>query len=138
MAIQGSKMTFWAGWVLSALTSGLLIYSSIMKFLNPPEFAEALEKIGWAGRLMMPLGVVELVSTVVYLVPRTAVLGAILLTGYMGGAIATHVRVGDPFITQAGIGIVIWLGLYLRDPRLRALLPLRTPLARGDSDKTRA
>lgn len=125
MAVQGSKVAFWAGWGLTVLPSGLLIYSSIMKFLNPPEFAEGLEKIGWSGRLMLPLGVVELVSTLLYLFPKTAVLGAILLTGYMGGAIATHVRVGDPFVMQALIGVVIWLGLYLREPRLRAILPLR-------------
>jgi hypothetical protein len=96
-----------------------------MKFLNPPEFAEALEKIGWSGRLMLPLGVVELVSTLLYLFPKTAVLGAILLTGYMGGAIATHVRVGDPFVMQALLPVLLWLGLYLREPRLRAILPLR-------------
>ena len=125
MAVQGSKVAFWAGWVLSVLPAGMLIFSSIMKFRNPPEFAEGLKEIGWSGDLMLPLGVVELVSTLLYLFPKTAVLGAILLTGYMGGAIATHVRIGDPFVMQALIGVVIWLGLYLREPRLRAILPLR-------------
>lgn len=62
-----------------------------------------------------------------FLIPRTAVLGAILLAGYMGGAIATHVRIGEPFIMQAGVGVLAWLGLYLREPRLRALIPLRDP-----------
>jgi hypothetical protein len=81
--------------------------------------------LGYPESLARPLGIVELACTIIYLVPQTAVLGAILLTGYMGGAIATHVRVGDPYFVQIGMGVMLWLGLYLRDARLRALLPLR-------------
>lgn len=73
-----------------------------------------------------PLGIVELVCAALYLLPRTAVLGAILLTGYMGGTIITHLRLGEPFYMQAGIGVLFWLGLYLRDARLRELAPWRT------------
>jgi Mn2+/Fe2+ NRAMP family transporter len=75
--------------------------------------------------VVKPLGVVELASAVIYLIPQTAVLGAILLTGYMGGAIATHVRLEEPFIIQTMIGVVVWLGIFLRDARLRQLIPLR-------------
>jgi hypothetical protein len=76
--------------------------------------------------LATPLGILELTCTVLYLIPQTAVLGAILLTGYLGGAIATHVRLGEGIIMHVVIGIVFWLGIYLRDSRLRALIPLRS------------
>jgi len=72
----------------------------------------------------LPLGIVELLSTILYLIPRTSILGAILLTGYMGGAIATHVRVGDAFIAQTAVGIFLWGGLFLRYPALRQMLPV--------------
>jgi hypothetical protein len=84
-----------------------------------------MAKLGWSDKLAIALGVTEILSTILYLIPQTSVLGAILVTGYMGGAIATHLRIGEPFFVQAGIGVFVWLGLYLREPRLRALLPLR-------------
>jgi hypothetical protein len=74
----------------------------------------------------MPLAMVEVSCVLIYLIPATSVLGAILLTGYMGGAICTHLRVGDPFFIQIALGVLVWLGLYLRDTRLRALIPIRT------------
>ena len=74
---------------------------------------------------MTGLGILEAACTIVYLIPRTAYLGAILLTAYMDGAVATHVRVGEPFYLQVGLGVLVWLGLYLRDPRIRELIPLR-------------
>ena len=77
--------------------------------------------------LALALGILELACTIVYVIPRTAVLGAILLTGYLGGAIATHVRIGEPFLPVILMGVLIWGGLFLRDPRLRALMPLRRP-----------
>jgi hypothetical protein len=86
---------------------------------------EGMGHLGLPETLMLPLGVLELFCVVVYLVPRTSVLGAILLAGYMGGAILTHLRVGEPVYAEIIIGMVIWLGLWLREPRLRALLPLR-------------
>ena len=73
----------------------------------------------------MAIGITELVCTILYVIPQTAVLGAILLTGYLGGAVVTHVRMGEPFILPALFGVVLWLGLYLRDPRLRVLIPFR-------------
>jgi hypothetical protein len=121
-----SKASRIVGWSLSILPTPLLIMSAVMKFMLPPVVVEGNKQAGWPDRLMMPLGIVELTITLLYLVPRTAVLGAILLTGYLGGAIATHVRIGQPFVIPAAMGVVIWLGLYLRDRRLRQLVPIRT------------
>lgn len=120
-----SKTAFWAGWVLSALPMPLLIMSAAMKFAGNTQVAEGFAHLGWPMSAAVALGVTELACVALYLVPRTAVLGAVLLTGYMGGAMATHARIGEMFVVQAVLPIVAWLGLYLRDPRVRALLPLR-------------
>lgn len=89
---------------------------------------EGFTKFGYPESLLRVLGIVELTCTIIYLIPRTAVLGAILLTGYLGGATATHARVSDPsFVMPVICGVLIWLGLYLRDLRVRALIPLREP-----------
>jgi uncharacterized membrane protein YphA (DoxX/SURF4 family) len=121
-----SKGMFWTGWVISILPCLLLIMSAAMKFIQPPGFDEGLKHMGWDARLMTYLGVVELTGTLLYLIPRTSVLGAILLTAYMGGAIATHVRVGDWFFVQILLGVMVWGGLYLRDIRIRRLIPFRS------------
>jgi hypothetical protein len=115
-----------AGWILGVIPCLLLLFSAAMKFARPAPVVEGFTKLGWPDRLALALGILELTCTILYLIPRTAVLGAILLTGYLGGATATHVRIGEPFIMTVILGIVLWLGLYLREPRLRALLPLRT------------
>lgn len=115
---------FWIGWVLGILPCLLLIMSASMKFIQPEGFDEGLKHMGWTAEKMKIIGIVELACTVIYLFPRTAVLGAILIASYMGGAVATHVRVGDMFIAQILVGVLVWLGLWLRDPRLRELLPL--------------
>ncbi len=121
---KGAKI---AGWVISILPALLLFMSASFKFMPATkEFNEGLEHMGWMPDLMFKLGIVEVTCTLLYLIPRTSVIGAILLTGYMGGAIATHVRVGDPFWTQILVGVFVWLGLWLREPRLKALLPLRS------------
>ncbi len=119
------KMRMWAGWVLGGLPAAMLLFSGVMKFSGTPELAEGFAQVGWPVHLAVALGVLEIGVTLVYLFPRTAVLGAVLVTGYMGGAIATHVRLGEPFFVQLLIGLAIWGGLYLRDPRLWPLLPLR-------------
>ena len=121
-----SKTMLWAGWVLSALPAAMLLMSGAMKLLKPAPVVEGFPTLGWDISLAVPLGILEIACTLVYLLPRTAVLGAILLTGYLGGAIATHVRIGEQFIAPLALGVVVWLGLYLRDARLRALLPLRS------------
>ena len=115
----------WAGRVLSALPV-LLLLSASMKLSRAPMVVETfVGKLGYPASVLPALAVLELFCTVVYAVPRTAVLGAVLLTGYLGGAVATHVRVGEPFVVPLLLGVLPWAGLYLRDQRVRALLPLR-------------
>lgn len=120
-----SKGMLWTGRVLSALPVLVFMFSASMKFMPSPEFAEGLSKMGWKETQAAGLGVLELLCTAIYVVPQTSVLGAILLTGYLGGAVATHVRVGDPFTAAVVLGVLLWGGLFLREPRLKALLPLR-------------
>ena len=119
---KGAKI---AGWVISILPVLLLIMSATFKFMQPgEEFKKGLEQMGWTAETMFKLGFVELGCVLIYLFPRTAVIGAILLTGYLGGAVATHVRVGEPFWQPILVGVFIWLGLWLRDQRLKELIPL--------------
>jgi len=118
-----SKKLRWTSRVMIALPALMMLFSAAMKFAQPPEVAQGFEHLGWSMSLVNVLGVLQLVCTVIYLVPRTAILGAILLTGYLGGAIATCVRVGDAYLPQVIMGVVLWGGLYLRDSRLRALIP---------------
>ncbi|HEX6124686.1 MAG TPA: DoxX family protein [Pyrinomonadaceae bacterium] len=119
----------WAGYIISGLPVLFLLADAIGKFLKPEVVVEGTVQLGYRESLILPLGIILLASTVTYLVPQTAMLGAILLTGYLGGAVATHVRVGSPLLTHTlfpvYLGVMIWLGLYLRDARLRVMLPLR-------------
>jgi hypothetical protein len=116
----------WPGRILTALPTLMLIMSGVMKLLRNPQVLEAwTPKFGYPESTLLPIGVVELACTALYLFPRTAVLGAILLTGYLGGATATHVRVADAFIPPVLLGVLVWGGLWCRDSRVRALLPLR-------------
>jgi len=123
--MSGRGRSFWVGWVLTALPVPLLLFSGIMKLVGGPELEQGFAMLGLPISLRVPIGILELVCLAVYLVPRTAVLGGILLAGYLGGAICTHLRVGDSFVMPAAMGIMLWLGLWLREERLRALLPLR-------------
>jgi hypothetical protein len=120
-----SKKLFWAGCVVSALPVLLLVMSGVMKLLKVDEVMESFPKLEWNPSFAVPLGIVELACTLLYLVPQTCVLGAILLTGYLGGAVATHVRIEEPFYTPVILGVFVWLGLFLRYAKLRALFPLR-------------
>lgn len=122
--MHSDKLT-WAGRVVSVLAALPFIPSAAMKLMGHPEVAKGMVHLGLPGTLATPLGVLEIACVAVYAVPQTAVLGAILLTGYMGGAILTHVRIGEPVYLHIAIGVVVWLGVWLRDPRLRELVPLR-------------
>jgi hypothetical protein len=102
----------------------MLLMSATFKFVGPPKPPEGAPDLQWDKSLLVPLGVVELACTLLYVFPRTTVLGAILLTGYLGGATAAHVRVHDAFFMPVLLGVLIWLGLLLREPRLWPLLPL--------------
>ncbi len=121
-----SKKMLWAGWGMSALPVLLLLFSGVMKLMKPAPVAEGFVHLGYPEGLALGIGIVELTSTVLYVIPRTSVLGAILLTGYLGGATASHARIGEPFFMAIVLGALAWGGLYLRDERLRALLPLRS------------
>ncbi len=124
-----SKKGVWTGRVLSGLVVLFLIPDGIIKFIKPAPVVDAFAHLGLPLSLANTIGILLLVCTAIYAFPRTAVLGAILLTGYLGGAVATHLRAGDPLFSHVlfptYLGVMLWLGLYLRDERLRALVPLR-------------
>ena len=129
-AVAVSKKGLWAGRILSGLVVLLLIPDGIIKFIKPAPVVDTFAHLGWPLSVSVTLGILLLVCTVLYAIPRTSVLGAILLTGYLGGAVATHLRVGDPLFSHilfpTYLGALLWLGLYLREERLRALIPLRS------------
>ena len=125
-----SKGRLWAGRIMSGLVVAFLVFDGVLKFFKPAPVAEAFARVGWPLQLANVLGAVLLTCTVLYVIPRTSVLGAMLLTGYLGGAVATHSRVGDPLFSHilfpTYLGILLWGGLYLREERLRGLVPFRT------------
>ncbi len=116
----------WAGRVISGLIALLLTMSAVMKLMGGAEVMEGFARMGLPESLRVPLGILEFSCVAIYLIPATSVTGAILLTGYIGGAIVTHLRIGEPIYVQIVLGMLIWLGLYLREQRLKALIPLRT------------
>jgi hypothetical protein len=130
---SASKTRLWAGRIMSALVILFLVFDVALKFIKPAPapVAEAFAHLGWSLSLAPVLGTILLVSTALYVIPNTSALGAILLTGYLGGAVATHLRAGDPLFSHVlfptYLGVLLWGGLYLRDDRLRALIPLRAP-----------
>ncbi len=118
----------WTGRILSALPVLMMGFGAAFAFTRSPQVIEGMSKFGYMESAVLLVGGLELGSVLLYVIPRTAVLGAIVMTGYLGGAVATHVRIGDPgWPTALLLGIFVWAGLYLRDERLRALLPLRQP-----------
>lgn len=120
-----SKAMFWAGWVMTVLAVGGLTASGIMKFNLPADAKEGLRKAGWNEEQVYNLGIVEITCAAIYLFPPTSALGAILVTGYLGGAVATHVRVHEGFAPPIILAVIAWGGLFLRDRRLRELVPWR-------------
>jgi hypothetical protein len=122
-----STATLWSARIMSGLPALFLLVDGSMKLVKPEPVVKATVELGYPESVIVPLGIVLLTCTVLYLIPRTAVLGAILLTGYLGGAVATHVRVAAvafPIVFPIVIGVLLWGGLFLRDERLRALVPL--------------
>ena len=117
----------WAGWIVSTIPILFLLLDGVMKLIKPAPVVEATIHLGYSESVIVPLGIVLIVCTVLYLLPATSILGAILLTAYLGGAVATHVRVGEGAFSIAFpiiVGIFVWGGLYLRNPRLRELIPM--------------
>lgn len=104
----------------------MLLMSASMKFLQPQPFIEGWAKFGYPPSLAIPIAITEVVCTLLYLIPRTSIFGAILLAAYLGGATASHARIQDTIVGPVGVGIAIWLGLWLRTPLLRNVLPLRS------------
>ena len=124
-----SKTKLWTSYVMSGLVILFMLMDSIMKFVKPPEVIEGTLALGFADQHLPVIGTLGLISTLLYAFPRTSILGAILLTGYFGGAVATHLRLNNPLFTHTlftvYFGILIWGGLWLRNSKLRELLPLR-------------
>jgi hypothetical protein len=114
----------WTGRVIQVLVSLVFLMSAAMKLKGGPELAQGMAQMGLPESMVFPLAVLEMTCAVVYLIPPTSVLGAILLTGYLGGAILTHWRVGDQFFLHPVIGILIWFAIWIREPRLKQLIPL--------------
>jgi hypothetical protein len=128
---QSTKARIWTGRILGGIAVLFLLFDSLGKLLKVAPVVEGTLQLGYAEGVIRPIGVILLACVVTYVIPRTSILGAVLLTGYMGGAIATHVRVGSPLLTHTlfpvYVAALLWGGLFLRDERLRMLLrrPLR-------------
>ena len=124
-----SRGRLWTGRVLSTLAVAFLVFDAVIKVAKLALAVEGTTQLGYPERAVAGIGIIELLCLAIYVIPRSAVLGAVLLTGYLGGAVATHVRVGSPLFSHIlfpiYVGLMIWGGLYLRDERLRALFPLR-------------
>ena len=124
-----SPAALWTGRVLSGLIILFMIFDGVIKLPPLDVVTQTMVPLGWPAdpNVARTLGIIGLISTALYALPRTSVLGAILLTGYLGGAIATNMRVGSPLFSHTlfavYLGIILWGGLYLRDPRVRALIP---------------
>lgn len=124
-----SKGRLWTGLILSILPALFLLLDGVMKLTKPEIVVKTTFEIGYQESIIVPLGIVLLICTVLYLIPQTSVLGAILLTGYLGGAVATNARIGSPLFSHilfpVYIGVLVWGGLFLRDSRVSALIPFR-------------
>ena len=125
-----SKAWVWTGRVFSGFIVLFLLFDAVIKLMRIQPVIDSFAELGYPDKFAVPIGVMELVIVALYAIPRTAVLGALILTALLGGAISTHVRVESPLFstTLFGVymGLIAWAGVYLREPRLRALLPLRS------------
>jgi hypothetical protein len=120
-----SRTSLWTGRILSSLVITVFLVTGLFSLLKPELAAQGFAHYGYPDGALLPITLVEIACAIVYAIPRTSVLGAILLTAYLGGATATHVRAGEPFFLPVVVGIVVWLGLFLRDGQLRAHVPWR-------------
>ena len=125
-----SKARLWTGRVLTILTTLFLLFDAVMKFVQPQPVTDAMARLGFPMYLSVPIGAILLVCTVLYALPPTCVLGAVLLTGYLGGAIVSQMRIGAPLLSTTlfpiYFAVLLWAGIYLREPRLRAIIPIRS------------
>ncbi|HEY3991100.1 MAG TPA: DoxX family protein [Acidobacteriaceae bacterium] len=124
-----SRSHLWTGRVLRILAILFLLFDGVMKLVRPLPVTQAMTQLGFAQSLSIPIGVILLICTALYAIPSTSVLGAVLLTGYLGGAVVIQLRVGKPLFSTVFpilFGVLVWAGVYLLEPRLRALIPVRT------------
>lgn len=121
------KWQVWVGRIATALPILMFLFSAFMKLSgNPQVMDQFVNRFGFPANTLVPIGILELLCALIYAIPRTSVLGAVLLTGYLGGAVVTHLRIGDPaFFSPFLVGLVVWLGIYMRERRLHAILPVR-------------
>ena len=121
-----SKAAWWTGTIISGLIVLLMgVLPIVLLLTNRAMMVEGATKAGYPANAAIPIVIVEIICALLYAIPRTSVLGAILLTGYLGGAVATHVRASESWLVAAIVGVLVWIGLYLREPRLRELAPIR-------------
>jgi len=117
----------WAGWIISGLVAAFLFLDAAIKFIKPPQVVEAFVRSGWPIDLSVVVGAILLICTLLYLIPKISVLGAVLLTGYLGGAVATNLRLHNPLFSYTlfpvYFGVLVWVGLWLREPQLKAVFP---------------
>lgn len=127
MTNQTSKTRFWTSWILSGLVMLFMLFDSIFKFIQPDPVVKGTLELGYSEHHIVVIGLLGLLPTILYAIPRTAVLGAVLLTGYFGGAIATHLRLDNPLFTHVlfpvYLAVLAWGGLWLRNARVRKLMP---------------
>jgi hypothetical protein len=125
-----SKKSIWAGRILSGLVTAFLVFDAVIHLLKPAPVVEAFAKLHLPLSLAVDLGIIELLCLVLYLIPRTSILAAVLLTGYLGGAVAIQMTASDSLFGEilfpVYVGIIVWGGIYLRDDRLRTLIPIRS------------
>jgi hypothetical protein len=120
-----SKTSLWIGWIISGLCILFLLFDAIMKIIKEEHSIKGSVQLGWPEHSIQSIGIVLLICTILYLIPKTSILGAVLLTGYLGGAIAIMIRAEQQLYFALVFGLLVWLGLYLRDKKLHAILPLR-------------
>ena len=136
-----SKNRLWGGRILSGLTVAFMIFDGVIHVLQPPPVVQGFAALGFPLSVAVPLGIIELIFVVLYVIPRTSVFGAILLTGYLGGAIASQVRIAAPFFSTIlfpiYVAVFMWGGLYLRDRRVCALIPFRNQVTRDSEGLAR-
>lgn len=128
--VRQPRVRLWTSRVLFTIAVLFLAFDASMKLMRVPEAVQGTTQLGYPASVLLPLGIVQLVCLALYVIPRTAVLGAILWTGYLGGAVATHVRLGNPLFSHilfpVYVALLLWGALWLRDARVRALVPVRT------------
>jgi hypothetical protein len=126
---MNANKALWVGRILSGLAVLFLLFDATLKVLSLPPAVQGTRELGYPESVVFGLGIVQVVCLIAYLVPRTSVLGAVLWTGYLGGAVATHVRIGHPLFSHTlfpvYVATLLWAGLWLRDGRIRAVLPVR-------------